>query len=385
MTEIVKKSSVEVVSMTDEHADLLAEFFRAVGWASEATPENVRQGRKSAIEGNPFHPGKEVPTVLFLSDGQVLGYVTTIPVLVWSGGEERRAEWIKGLMVRPEHRNGPIGFLLVRELLRRLVCPLSLTVSNPSRRLFEALGMANLGLIPNYLRLLDAGTVLKKLDLEGLGVSLPRWMAGAIRLSQAMGLAVVLGACAGGAMRLKVMLTSVSTRSLQVDSPDSFPDRSGLDRLWRLVRSNVAVAPVRDGLYLAWRYGDAAVYRAVTVREREELVGFAVVRRPRSEGDPRLNGIRVASLADLLFHPGRPEVAAALLKGAEVVARNLGADALLCSASHPAVLAALARRGYLRVPANLYFLFADPGKYNLPRDLSSWWLTRGDMNADEVF
>jgi ribosomal protein S18 acetylase RimI-like enzyme len=385
MSAIATKASVEVVSMADEHAEAVAEFFRIVGWDPDATSEKVERGRKLAIQANPFFPGSEAPTVLFLSDGKVLGYVTSIPILVWSNGEERRAEWIKGVMVHPDHRNGPIGFLLLKELMKRLVCPLSLSVSDAVRRLFSALGMTDHGTIPNYLRLLNAGTVLKTLDLEAVGISLPNWLASVVRFAQKTGLATIAGACIGCAIQVKALVASSSTRGLQVDSPCVFPDRADLDGLWHLVRREIAAAAIRDGRYLTWRYGDGAVYQAIAVREAGTLVGFAVVRHPRSEGDQRLHGIRIATLSDLLFPPSRPEIAVALLKKADVVARLLGADALLCSASHPAVHAALSRRGYLRAPANVHFLSKNAAEFNPPGDFLSWWLTRGDTNADEVF
>jgi GNAT superfamily N-acetyltransferase len=385
MSEGARKASVEVVPLADAHADTLAAFFRAVHWDSDATPDSVRRVRRSTVEDNPFFPGEEAPTILFLVDGRAVGYVASTPILIWSDGRERRAEWVKGLMVLPEYRNGPIGFLLVKELLHQLACPLSLAVTNPTRRLLEAFGLTNVGLLPNYLRLLDPGSVLKKLDPQALGPSLPSWIIRAIQFAQKTGLAALGGACVGGGIGLKVILTSLGTRSLEVSSSDTLPESSQLDRLWEMARRNIAVAPVRDGRYFPWRYGKFQGYRAVMVHEKDELVGIALVRAPRDGGDPRLHGIRVALLAELLFPPERPDVAAAALQGAQGVARALEAEALLSSASHSAVRTALARQGYLPIPGNLRFFFADSGHYGLPRDLANWWLTRGDNNADQLF
>ena len=74
------------------------------------------------------------------------------------------------------------------------------------------------------------------------------------------------------------------------------------------------------------------------------------------------------------------------MAGAEDVARQLQADALLVSPSHPAVEAVLRRRMYVGLPGNMYFLTRDSaGTLMLPDTLADWWLTRGDMEADEVF
>ena len=386
MTETTRKPAVEVALMTDGHADSVAEFSRAV-WDPGATSEKVRQGRTLAIQSNPFFPGQDIPTVLFLSDGRVLGYCGSIPVAVWSGGEERRADWVKGLMVLPDHRNGPIGFALVKELLRRLERPLSLVVGAAPRRLFEALGMTDLGMLPNFLRLLNSGAVLKRIDLEALGASgVAPWLARAVRLTQRMGMAPLLGACADATFRLKRALNSLGGRSFEIDLPTEFPCPAELDALWQTLRAQIAVSPVRDSRYLPWRYGSTSEYRIVTVRSGRGLMGFAAVRRPRDDGDPRLKGIRISVLSELLFPPDRADIAAAIFRGAEVAAHQYGADALLCSASHPAMVTYLPRQGYLRAPSNLHFMLADKaGRPGLPRDLSAWWITRGDSNADEVF
>jgi GNAT superfamily N-acetyltransferase len=382
MSETTVKARIEVVPIADEHAEAVAEFFRVVGWDPLATAAKVRRGRARA---NPFFEGAEPPTVLFLSDGKVLGYVTSIPVMVWNNGAERRADWIKGVMVHPDHRNGPIGFLLIKELMSRLTCPLSLVVGEPARRLFGALGMTDTGTMPNYIGLLNAGAVLKKLDPKAVGLSLPEWVAGAVRLAQRTGAATLLGACAGSALRLKALVCSRSSRGLRSGCARAFPKAADLDRLWHSVRRELEAAPVRNGRYLTWRYGHDDTYNPIAVTERGELVGFAVVRRPRADGDPRLRGIRTASLSDLVFAPSRRDVAAALLREADAVARSFGADALLCSASHPSLHAALSRRGYFRAPANLHFLLKHSAQRGVPDALSAWWLMRGDANADEVF
>ena len=116
------------------------------------------------------------------------------------------------------------------------------------------------------------------------------------------------------------------------------------------------------------------------------LAGFAAVRPPRAGGDPRLGGARVATLSELVAPVDRPAVLRALVAGAETVARSLDADALLCSASHPATRDALRRRAWLPFPGNVHLLVREPpGTAPLPRALRDWWLTRGDSHADEVF
>src|SRR5262245_38205251 len=154
---------VEVVQAGEQHMEIVAEFFRAV-WDRQATADGVRAARRHDAAANPGALGEEAPTFLVLLDGRVVGFVSTIPFLLWNGVDERQAYWIKGLMVLPEHRNGPIGFMVLKEALRYLPCATSLTVASASRRLFEALGFRNLGLLRNYLRLLRPVRVAARVD-----------------------------------------------------------------------------------------------------------------------------------------------------------------------------------------------------------------------------
>ncbi|HEU0054299.1 MAG TPA: hypothetical protein VFQ39_14025, partial [Longimicrobium sp.] len=155
-------------------------------------------------------------------------------------------------------------------------------------------------------------------------------------------------------------------------------------RLWLRVRRQLAAAPSRDADHLYPRYVLDG-YRLIGVRERGGLVAMGAIRPPRPDGDPRLNGVRVATLSEILCPPDRPDAARALLATAEQVARGLDADALLCGASHRALDGALRRRGYLRVPGSVHVLHrAAPGDAP-PPPLAAWWLTRGDSLADEGF
>ena len=127
------------------------------------------------------------------------------------------------------------------------------------------------------------------------------------------------------------------------------------------------------------------MYRFVTVREDDRLVAVGVIRRPNPEGDPRLRGIQVATIADALYPLDQPRIGLALLAAAERAAREVGADAILSSASAKAFRALTRRRAYLRAPGNVHFFTKDPAETcSMPDELSAWWLTRGDGESDGV-
>jgi len=154
--------------------------------------------------------------------------------------------------------------------------------------------------------------------------------------------------------------------------------------LWSRAREAIQDSQVRDGAYVRDRYegGKRARYSVIEARIGGELAGFVALRHARTDPDPRLAGLSVAVLSDILFHPASRDVPLALLRATEQTATALGADALLCSTSHPALLAALTRRAYLRIPSTLQFLVRlDGGR--APGSMTDWWLMRADGNSDE--
>lgn len=163
-----------------------------------------------------------------------------------------------------------------------------------------------------------------------------------------------------------------------------------LEGLWSRARIGFPSAVVRDSHYLQDRYPiGGARYSWVGVRDGDGLVGVAIIRPPRAGagGDPRLRGIRVATLADLLHARTEPAAGLALLGAAEREARHLGADAILATASAPSMAQALGRQCYFPLAGNVHFLFRDvSGEHpEFGRQLTDWWLTRGDGLSDEVF
>jgi hypothetical protein len=143
---------------------------------------------------------------------------------------------------------------------------------------------------------------------------------------------------------------------------------------------------VRDGAQLTRRYSQNGEYVFVHVRSAGRLAGLGVVKRAREQGDPRLRGIRISTLSDLLYQPADSRTGLAILRGAERAARELGADALLSSASAAPIQALLRRRGYLPLPTNLRVLARLPaGAPPAPGTLAQWWMTRGDSGGDGVF
>jgi len=378
---------IDVVRVTDDIAGELAEFFRAV-WTPDATPNSVREGRAMTAARNPVERGADVPAAAVLRDGQVIGYLGTIPAKFWNGVTEIPGHWLKGFMVLPQHRNGPVGFAVLKETLRHIQLSALLTVAAPARRLFGAVGYIDCGILPNYVSLLRPARVARRLDMRALALGIPAWQERLIGWTQRFGFATVAGGIAVAVLGIWRWAARSSSR-MHIDTSGKLPAKPDLDDLWMRARATLAAAPVRNGTFLSWRYDarPGGPYEAVSVRDKQgQLLGVGVLRKPSEQGDERLRGISVASLSDLLFRADDPTAGTAVLVGVERVARRLGADAVLCSASHPAVTTLLRARAFVRVPGNVHFMVRErPASANLPTSLEQWWVTRGDMSSDEVF
>jgi GNAT superfamily N-acetyltransferase len=144
MRIVVTKPKIQILEAAAVPAEALAAFFREV-WDQRATAELVSTARRQAAAANLAEPGAEVPTTVVLADDRVVGYRSSLPVELWDGGVSYPGYWVKGLMVLPEYRNGPIGYRVLKELVGQLRRSVVLTVAPASVRLFEALGYANFG------------------------------------------------------------------------------------------------------------------------------------------------------------------------------------------------------------------------------------------------
>lgn len=380
---------LEIVPADERHAEPIAEFLRQV-WNPGATPESVVAARREAARLNVAEPGTPPPTWIALQGGHCLGYVTTIPIRLWDGTRDWPAYWIKGLMVLPEFRGGPIGYLVLKAAAAALPRTGGLAVAAPARRLFEALGYTDLGAIRNYVRPLAPHRILQRIDPVGLGLSqLPGWAGPALGFARKSGLGTAGGWVGGMALRATAALSRIPALTLSAGEFDPTERAGELDSLWQEARGELRSAVARDAQYLLPRYrrGPESPYIWLAARARHRLAGVALLRRPSAEGDERLKGIRVATLADILYRPGDTAAGLAVLGAVERSARALGAEAIVAMAASAVLGRLLRRQWYIPLAGNVHFLFRDTAATVSPfaTDLADWWIARGDGSADEVF
>jgi GNAT superfamily N-acetyltransferase len=384
----VKESAAQrtqVLVAQAEHAEVLAEFYRTV-WDPAATAEEVAQSVERDARENPGAGDMPAPTFIVLAEGKCVGFVTTIPGRVWAGGGEVQGYWLKGLMVLPAFRNGPVGFLLIKEAIRHLRGYLfGMAVAPAARKLFQALKFTDLGAVPNRLAPLAPATIAHHLDLEALNISgLPGWVPPVVRVSRVTGLDRAGGAALGLLRSGYAGLASRGAGSLSAVNEGGRWKDYEVDRLWARMQTRISAGAVRNGAYVRWRYAQASAeqYEIVTARRSGELAAVAALKRPRAEADPRLRGIKVATLSDLIYDPADESAGLAALIGAEREAKKMGAHALLAGATGPAILGLLRRRGYVSIPGNVHFLVRSPTPEAPPLPLADWWVTRGDGESD---
>jgi hypothetical protein len=371
----------------DSHAQMLAVFFRCI-WDATATPESIIASRATQAAENQSEPGKPLPAAVAIQGERIIGYCGSIAVRWWDGASECSGYWAKGFMVLPEFRNGPLGFMILKELSRSSPLMAAMTVNPASNRLFAAQGYRDMGPLPNRVRPLSVSCILGHIDLQQAAAGrIPHWVARTFRLLQHTRLPTLAGLLADLALR---GLSPKPDVRLRIDF-DATVDETQIDDLWQHCRTAYLAAPVRDGKAMLLRYdsnsrADNKSYCAVAVYRDNTLRGLAWVRRPREQGDPRLGGLRMASLSDLLVQPDDLPAINALLAAAEACAASLGAEAILCSASHIALAKALRRRRYVSIAANVHFFMrGDPASGAWPSTVDQWWLARGDSEADAVF
>ena len=336
-------------------------------------------------------PRENPPTFVFVKGGDIVGHVTTIPVQLSAFDRTVAAHWIVGFMVLPEHRNGLVGPLLIKEVNRSLDCALSLHVERPVLRILTGLKWVHAGVLPQYLRVLDARGVARNLQLSGLkSVALRSGETAAV---QPPGFGESSARMLGGWVlaAAQAVWTGVTRlarpRALPAEVRDEREFDDAYDALWEAVRGRIGACLVRDRTYLQARYGAFPDrYRVLACRRQNRLLGYSIVKTRQFSGDLRMGDMKVGTIVDCLFDPDAPAVPQALLDAALKMCAREGMHAVLCTASHAALRRLLRANGFLAIPGNLNVAYHN--RTNLPLQnvpLEAWHLMRGDSDADQNF
>lgn len=380
------RRKLEIAEYSADRAPALAAFIRQV-WDPAATPEGVEASRAAIARANPGAVNGRIPTILALLDGEPVAHFTSIPERLSVAGATQPVAWTAGFHVLPEHRNGPLGVMVAKEMVRVAPNSMCTTVLDAPLRIFTALGWRHVGTVPNQLRVLNSVALARRLDPARIGLS--SRTARCFALAKRTG-AATLGAWLGGAALRLWAATASRARGVTTQVVPDIARWNGFDEadaLWARCAGQIAASVVRDGKRLRWRFAVVAErYIMIEGREAGALVGWVVLKRPSAEGDPRLGGLRVSPVVDLMFPPDRPEVAATLLTAAERhLRKDRLAEAMIASTPHGPTRRLLARLGYLEIGGNLHLIVHPSLTPDPAPSFDAWWHARGDGDADQSF
>lgn len=369
-------------------ADAIAQFMRTAEWDANATPDGVREWLRRSAEQNPFEPGAEPPVVGVFVGPLLVACLTSIPTRIWNGKELAAAHWLKGFWVLDQYRDGLIGFLLLKEMLKHVGLAASMPAALLPRRLSVALGLLDLGAVRNYIEPLRIARILRRLDpqlLELNGVS--KRASIALKFAKIPPVAYAAEALITLSLAALRLPSILAVRALTTQLGERLPSEADLDSLWARARSAETCCATRSGAYLRWRYerGESGRYWFASCWRGVELVGLAVVQHPERLGDPRLAGLVVGSVVDLVLDPSCPAALPSVLGAARRRSGSLNYDALLLTMSNLALRAGARRAGYIPMPGNIHLMLRDPGgKHGLSPNLDVWMVTRGDAWSDHL-
>jgi len=341
-----------------------------------------RRGRHVAGAAAP-EADTRPPRVLFVKGGEVIGHLATLPVTLSVAGRTADAHWVVGLMVVPEYRNRPIAPLLVKKMTETLDVGLTLHVEAAAVRIFEGLGWRHLGVIPQYVRILNAGAVVRTFSRTGRAYLPARWSwLWPLVTRTSRGVAGVATAVFAGLAALAGLTHRRRPGETIVEERGFGPDHVALaDR----VKGKFAVWVCRDEAYLRAHYCDGAGdYRLLAYREGETLRGYCVLRLKQFAADPRMGDLRMGTIVDCVFDPDDPGVVHALLNASVELCRRESMDVVFCSASHRRLRRHLLGNGFLPMRGTLHVAYHDrTGRITADARLDSWHVMRGDSDADE--
>lgn len=375
--------------MYGEHlASAFHEFCRVIwpGTSRESvSPQGIPDSRPDT--GQPSPP--DAPTFVFLKDEKIVGHVTTIPVQLSIPSGVKAAHWVVGFMVLPEYRNGLVGPLLIKKVNRELDCAMSLHVELPVLRILTGLKWVHKGMLPQYLRVMNAGGVVGNIQPStveavtagGKGFFLRPYLSSRfVRWIGSAGLAL-------GQRLWWGMNCLARSKPIQADLQweEAFDDSYTL--LWQSVAGQFGAALVRDRAALESRYGGKIErYRLLTCRRNGKLLGYCIVKLKQFANDRRMGNIKLGTIVDCLYDSRGPFVLHGLVAHVAQWARQEGVDALLCTASLTSLRQGLLRNGFFRIPGNLNFAYHSRSPSELEKiSLDAWHLMRGDSDADQNF
>lgn len=331
------------------------------------------------------------PTFLFIKNEEVIGHIGTLPVTIRNGNCQFPAHWIVGFMVLPAFRNGLVGPCLIKKVNETLDFAMTLHVEDTVKRIVTGLGWTHLGIIPQYIHVLNGRRLINQVRMNHLSFLTNHqsvWSRALLHLTVQSRIHTLIGLVCS--MVTNVWLLAMAgrryaTRKATVVEEDHFDD--SYDELWQRVGPFFDATVVRDRTYLEAKYGRCvSPLRLLACRYDEGLYGFFILKVKQFDDDPRMGNAKVGTIVDCLFDPRNVRPLQTMLTGASRVFKKEKVDAIFCTASHLLLRIVLRRNAFFELPGTLNFAYYDP-KHLLQQDipLDAWHIMRGDSDAAANF
>jgi hypothetical protein len=360
-------------------------------WPSKSHTRKGSVEEPSGISPERRNESDRSPTFLFTKNEEVIGHIGTLPVSIRNGNCQFLAHWIVGFMVLPAFRNGLAGPCLIKKVNETLDFAMTLHVEETVKRIVTGLGWTHLGVIPQYVHVLNGRRLINQVQMRHLSFLTNHqsvWSKALLHLSMQPYIHILIGlACwmVTNAWLLAMAVTRFRTRKATVVEEDHFDD--SYDQLWQRIRGFFDATVVRDRTYLETKYGRrVSPLRLLACRYNGELQGFFMLKVKQFENDPRMGNAKVGTIVDCLFDPRNGRPLQSMVAGAIDVFKAEGVDVIFCTASHRLLRMVLRRNAFFEVPGTLNFAYYNPKRllqHDIPLD--AWHIMRGDSDAAANF
>ena len=354
-------TSLEIVRRRPEHDPELYSLYAEV--FGDGNLERSRRRYDWQYFENPNTP-EDGPVIWMAREGDtLLGQMATMPFLMWWGDREVRASAGNDYFVRKAAQGRGIGIALSNRWADEVDVALALGLTPSSYPLFRKI-FTDVGPVPSYLKILDAGAVARK-----------KWGA-------------VGGALAGPLLGLGLAVISrspVSSADIEVQGVTDFSDE--YDELWRRARASYATCVRRDARYLRWKYLACPFrsYRVLEARKAGVLSGYVVL---REEGE---SAFRRGVIVDLFCDTSDISTQDALLAAAAADFSTKGLVRIEVYCFNARLGAALKRHGFRSGTTAVQYCVAyrgTPDGTGGPKavlsDVANWNLFIGDGDLDRA-
>ena len=303
---------------------------------------------------NPNSASDNIPLWVIESDGQIVGQLATIPVIIKAGQRKMPAIWILDFIVHADHRGKGLGKRLVLEAQKSYPTMITLGINEQSEAVFRSLKWAAVGGVYRYQRLLFPGNAIKWAPVGKI-----------VNLLYAP---------------FRRRLKAISPGKNSFVRPVTVLDAS-FEALWHRVNSQWTCAVVRDPASLKWQFIDqpGKKFEILGAYDGDELVGYVVlfIRKPERGNVPPK-----AAITDLVYDAASSlNVIDGLLTAAISLAVERRAGSLVTDMLDKHIEDRLKHFGFWRIKRSPQFMASTAENADLIYDADNWFLTRADSDV----